>query len=101
MNEKVYLKDLLHFSPKQDEARKQALSHRYTLYGGAMAGGKSYWLRWMLVCLLVRWAQRGFNKVEVGLFCEDYARQHVERSRPIAQHQRRVSCLIPDVLVRQ
>lgn len=70
--EKVYLKDLLHFSPKQDEARKQALSHRYTLYGGAMAGGKSYWLRWMLVALLVRWAQLGHRSVEVGLFCEDY-----------------------------
>jgi hypothetical protein len=24
-NEKVYLKDLIHFSPKQHEARKQAL----------------------------------------------------------------------------
>lgn len=70
--EKIHLNDLTHFSPKQEEARKQALKHRYTLYGGAMAGGKSYWLRWMLVYLLVRWAQRGILGVEVGLFCEDY-----------------------------
>lgn len=71
-NEKVYLKDLLHFSPKQEEAKKAALKWRYILYGGAMAGGKSYWLRWMLICLLVRWARKGFTNVEVGLFCEDY-----------------------------
>jgi terminase large subunit-like protein len=70
--QKIHLNDLLHFSPKQEEARKQALTHRYTLYGGAMAGGKSYWLRWMLVALLIRWASRGHRSVEVGLFCEDY-----------------------------
>lgn len=69
---KIRISDLTHFSPKQDEARKAALSHRYTLYGGAMAGGKSYWLRWMLVRLLVKWAQQGHKNVEVGLFCEDY-----------------------------
>jgi len=70
--EEIKLDDLLHFTEKQNEARKAALSHRYTLYGGAMAGGKSYWLRWMLVALLVRWAQKGHRSVEVGLFCEDY-----------------------------
>lgn len=71
-HEELHIKDLLHFSPKQEEARKAALKYRYTLYGGAMAGGKSYWLRWMLVYLLVRWAQKGNLGVEVGLFCEDY-----------------------------
>lgn len=70
--EKIHLNDLTHFSPKQTEARKAALTFRYTLYGGAMAGGKSYWLRWMLVCLLIRWAGQGHRNVEVGLFCEDY-----------------------------
>jgi len=70
--ETVKLNDLTHFSPKQEEARKEALRHRYTLYGGAMAGGKSYWLRWMLVCLLIKWASAGHRSVEVGLFCEDY-----------------------------
>ncbi len=71
-DEEQSLKELIHFSPKQTEALKAALQHRYTLYGGAMAGGKSYWLRWMLVCLLVRWAGKGHRNVEVGLFCEDY-----------------------------
>lgn len=66
------LNDLTHFSPKQEEARKTALKSRYTLYGGAMAGGKSYWLRWMLICLLIKWAAQDKRNVEVGLFCEDY-----------------------------
>lgn len=72
VNEKLHIKDLLHFSPKQEEARKAALKYRYVLYGGAMAGGKSYWLRWTLVYLLIKWASRGHKAVEVGLFCEDY-----------------------------
>lgn len=71
-HEKLHIKDLRHFSPKQEEARKTAFRHRYVLYGGAMAGGKSYWLRWMLVSLLIRWARGGHRNVEVGLFCENY-----------------------------
>ena len=48
-------------------------SHKYTLYGGAMGGGKSYWLRWMLVILLLYWFKElKLEGVEVGLFCEDY-----------------------------
>lgn len=69
---KIDLNELIHFSPKQKEAEKAAFEKRYTLYGGAMAGGKSYWLRWMLIRLLIRWAKRGFLHVEVALFCEDY-----------------------------
>lgn len=70
--EQISIHDLLHFTDKQVEARKRVLKFKYLLYGGAMAGGKSYWLRWMLMYLLVRWADQGFKKVEVGLFCEDY-----------------------------
>lgn len=35
------------FTPKQQEATVAFLSHKYTLYGGALAGGKSYLLRWL------------------------------------------------------
>lgn len=69
---RLSLVDLRHFTPKQEEALHAARRYRYTLYGGAMAGGKSYWLRWMLVCLLIWWAKAGHLNVEVGLFCEDY-----------------------------
>lgn len=37
-----------------------------------MGGGKSRWLRWELLSLLLDWGQQGFDGVEVGLFCEDY-----------------------------
>lgn len=70
--EKINLSDLLNFSEKQKEASKAVKEHRYILYGGAMGGGKSYWLRWMLVRLLVKWAKEGHRNVEVGLFCENY-----------------------------
>jgi hypothetical protein len=71
--DKLRISDLTHFSPKQEEAYEAALRHRYILYGGAMAGGKSYWLRWALVRLLLRWARLGHHNVEVGLFCETYS----------------------------
>ena len=70
--ENVSLKALLNFTEKQDTARKAAFKYKYLLYGGAMGGGKSYWLRWMLVLFLIKWARAGFDGVEVGLFCEDY-----------------------------
>jgi len=72
-HEKLQITDLTHYTPKQEEAFQAALKHRYVLYGGAMAGGKSYWLRWALVRLLVRWAKYGHRNVEVGLFCETYS----------------------------
>lgn len=65
--------DLVHFNPKQKEADAAIEKYKYCLYGGAMGGGKSYWLRWSLIKLLLKfhytYKQRG---VRVGLFCEDY-----------------------------
>lgn len=37
-----------------------------------MGGGKSRWLRWIAVYLLVSFGMRGLKNVRVGLFCEDY-----------------------------
>lgn len=70
--EKVKFSDLAHFTPKQEQADQLVESHKYVLYGGAMGGGKSYWLRWQLLKLLLRWAKAGHTGVIVGLFCEDY-----------------------------
>lgn len=69
---KIKLSELTNFSEKQRYADKECLKYKYFLYGGAMGGGKSYWLRWKLVKFLVKWAKDGHTGVEVGLFCEDY-----------------------------
>ncbi len=46
---------------------------KFLLYGGALGGGKSYFLRWCLVRLLMTWFQlRGLKNVAVMLACEDY-----------------------------
>lgn len=65
--------ELSKFQPKQIEALKQVKAHTYTVYGGAAGGGKSYFLRWLAVYLLVTYAKKyGLTGVRVGLFCEDY-----------------------------
>lgn len=65
--------ELAHFTPKQQRAEELVWNFKYLLYGGAMAGGKSYFLRWMLIKILCLWyVQFGLENVTVALFCEDY-----------------------------
>lgn len=46
---------------------------KFLLYGGALGGGKSYFLRWVLVRLLMAWFfQKGLKRVQVMLACEDF-----------------------------
>ncbi|MDY0389025.1 MAG: hypothetical protein RBT65_18280, partial [Methanolobus sp.] len=72
-NPKVSLMELIHPSDKQKLAFEQLKKFKFLLYGGAMYGGKSYWLRWALVVLLVYFYRKYRKKnVVVGLFCEDY-----------------------------
>lgn len=71
--ERVKFSQLVNWTPKQKEANGAVKSHKYPLYGGAMGGGKSYWLRWMLVKLLLYFhAKYDAEGVVVALFCEDY-----------------------------
>lgn len=72
MSEQVKWSELVHFTDKQKEADKASDDFKFTLYGGAMGGGKSYWLRWKLLKLLLKWGKEGHKNVTVGLFCEDY-----------------------------
>lgn len=71
MNE-IKFSDLCGFTDKQWEATEAADAHKYTLFGGARGPGKSYWLRWALVRLLLRWAGQGIMNVNAMLGCEDY-----------------------------
>lgn len=69
----VNFSELSHFTPKQWEALRATLEHRFTLYGGTMGSGKSYFLRWACIYWLIylagKYRQRG---IRAGLFCEDY-----------------------------
>lgn len=72
MTQTINFSDLCGFSPKQWTATHTADVHKYTLFGGSRGPGKSYWLRWGLVRLLLRWASAGHRNVSVMLGCEDY-----------------------------
>jgi len=69
----INFSELVHFNSKQKQAEIAVKDYKYVLYGGAMGGGKSYWLRWILVKLLLYYFSKyGQKGVRVGLFCEDY-----------------------------
>jgi len=72
-DEKVKFSDFVKWTPKQKQASDAVKLYKYLLYGGAMGGGKSYWLRWMGIKLLMYYFQKyGLVGVVGGLFCEDY-----------------------------
>ena len=70
---KVRFSELANFTPKQKEAFRSMKAFKFLLYGGAMGGGKSRFLRWALLYLLMHYYRKyGVRGVRVGLFCEDY-----------------------------
>ena len=69
----VKFEDWCNFTERQLEASKALEDHKFLLYGGAVGGGKSYWLRKILIRLLIGYYTKyGLEGVRVGLFCEDY-----------------------------
>lgn len=69
----VKLSELINPTARQREFLLAADTHKYTLYGGAAGGGKSYILRWWLLKLLLHiGCIFKVPNVKVGLFCEDY-----------------------------
>jgi len=70
---RLKLSELIHPSKKQAFAFQQMKKYKYLLYGGAMFGGKSFFLRWALVKLLIAFFRKYKERnIIVGLFCEDY-----------------------------
>ena len=81
---KDFLSDIVNPTERQREFLDAVKTHRFTLYGGAAGGGKSYILRWANVWLLLRWAKHGIRNARVGIFCEDYPAlrdRHLDRIR--------------------
>ena len=68
----VDLTSLVNFTEKQKIAYDKTKDHRFVLFGGAAGGGKSRWLRWSLLLILLRFWTKYNARVHVGLFCEDY-----------------------------
>lgn len=71
--EPIKFSELCNFTPRQKEALKALESSKYLLYGGAMGGGKSYWLRWTIARHLAYLCKTYKTTGVVGaIFCEDY-----------------------------
>jgi phage terminase large subunit len=69
------LSQIAHFQKKQELAWHTLLDPKtkYLLWGGSMAGGKSYLLRWAAVGLaMYYWGKHKIFGVPIGLFSEDY-----------------------------
>ena len=67
-------RDLAKFTTRQLQAVETLKSGecKFLLYGGALGGGKSYFLRWFAVRRLLELAAMGFRNVTGMLACEDY-----------------------------
>lgn len=72
MSDGVRFSDICNFTEKQWQATHTALENRFTLFGGYRGPGKSYWLRWHAIYMLLRYHAQGISNVNWGLFCETY-----------------------------
>lgn len=73
MNEEAKFSDICKFFPKQKEALNAVKRFKFTLFGGSVGSGKSYWIRWSMVWLLMDYYQRyKLEGVRAGVFCENY-----------------------------
>lgn len=65
--------ELVSFTQRQRRMWECVLTRKFSLYGGARGGGKSYFIRWAMVLLLLHWyGTEGLTNVRVGIFCETF-----------------------------
>lgn len=67
--------EIANYQPKQKVAEETLFDPecKYLLYGGAVGGGKSYWLRWTALELALYYYHKyGIKGGTIGLFSEDY-----------------------------
>ena len=73
MRKELKFSELAGFQPKQLEFDKAVWKNKYIFCGGSAGSGKSYFLRWEAIKLLLYYAGKyKLSGVRVGLFCEDY-----------------------------
>lgn len=73
MNDELTFSELTKFFPKQAEALGATKRFKFTLFGGSVGSGKSYWIRWSVIYwLMYYYAKYGIEGVRAGVFCEDY-----------------------------
>ena len=73
MSEELKFSELAKFFPKQTEALSAAKRFKFTLFGGSVGSGKSYWIRWSTVWFLLDYYSRyKLEGIRAGIFCEDY-----------------------------
>lgn len=69
----VRFSELTKFFEKQQRALDFTKRFKFTLFGGSVGSGKSYWIRWTTVYWLMHYyAKYGIEGVRAGIFCEDY-----------------------------
>lgn len=78
----VSLRALINPHERQEEFFRASDAHKFTLYGGARGGGKSYILRWTVVRFLLRLTAQGFTNVRGGVFCETYPELRLRQWEP-------------------
>lgn len=67
------LDDFNRFTPPQQQAERAFYNFKYLGVGGAMGGGKSYWIRRMALNYLIYvFHKYRLTSVRVGIFCEDF-----------------------------
>lgn len=71
--EEIKWSDLCKFFPKQLEALEASKRFKFTLFGGSVGSGKSYWIRWSAIWWLMEYyGKYGIKGIRAGVFCEDY-----------------------------